>query len=133
MPQYNKAWRLEVSAEMYARVSDTVSGMQRGPTAASPFPRGEPTAKRVINSIKKKATVMKQQAIQLEIQWTEPVATDNTSAAARMPQPSLTDRLELAVAAKDEAMLPDDLFFTQGAFFVAFAFAIMFISAIIGG
>lgn len=76
---------------------------------------------------------MKQQAIQLEIQWTEPVATDNTSAAARMPQPSLTDRLELAVAAKAKALLPAAMLFAQGAFFVAFAFTVMFISAIIGG
>lgn len=90
---------------------------KRGLTAASPFPRGirrQKSYKRI-----KKVKVMKQQAIQLQFDFTDNV------------QPALTDRLELAVAAK--AMLPAAMLFAYGVLFVAFVFAIIFISAIIQG
>ena len=64
---------------------------------------------------------MKQQAIQLQFDFTDNV------------QPALTDRLELAAAAKAKAMLPAAMLFAYGVLFVAFVFAIIFISAIIQG
>ena len=63
------------------------------------------------------------QAIQLEIQWTE----------ARTMQPSVVDRLEIAAARAISRALPMIRLFACATLCVAFAFAIIFIAAIIQG
>lgn len=64
---------------------------------------------------------MKQQAIQLQFDFVDDV------------QPTMTDRMELAIAEKVKALLPAALVFAQEAFFVAFTFSLVFLAAIIGG
>ena len=64
---------------------------------------------------------MKQQAIQLQFDFTDNV------------QPALTDRLEIAAARAISRALPMIRLFACATLCVAFAFAIIFIAAIIQG
>ena len=81
------------------------------------------------------------QAIQLEIQFDGQALPMPTAAAAQSPVQSLTtDAAELRVLAavrravlKAQAFLPPLVLAVQAVACVAFAFALMFISAIIGG
>lgn len=65
------------------------------------------------------------QATQLEIQWPEARTVE--------PRPSAVDRLEIRAARALSRALPLIKLFAQATLCVAFAFAIMFIAAIIQG
>ena len=81
------------------------------------------------------------QAIQLEIRFDNQALTTPTVATVQSPVQSLTtDAAELHVLAavrraalKAQAFLPSLILAVQAVACVAFAFALMFISAIIGG
>lgn len=63
------------------------------------------------------------QATQLEFQWLEPAEA----------APSAIDNMEMAVVRKTKALMPSIKLFAQATLTVAFAFALVFMAAIIGG